>query len=73
MRLDIIAFLTATLIAFRARANGELSHLLGNSIQAATVSFGSGLILIAIVTIIHHETRLGMRNVAAAVRAGKLQ
>ena len=43
MRLDVIAFLTATLIAFQARANGELSHLLGNPIQAATVSFGSGL------------------------------
>ena len=45
MRLYIIAFLTATLIAFQARVNGELSHLLGNPIQAATVSFGSGLVL----------------------------
>lgn len=73
MRLDIIAFLTATLIAFQARANGELSHLLGNPIQAAMVSFGSGLILIAIVTLVHHETKKGMRNIGAAVKAGKLQ
>ena len=41
MRLDLIAFFTATLIAFQARANGELSSILGNPIQAATVSFSS--------------------------------
>ena len=73
MRLDIIAFLIATLIALQARANGELSSLLGNSIEAAIVSFGSGLIIIALISLTNHGLRQGMRNIKSAVKAGNLQ
>ena len=73
MRLDIIAFLTATLIALQARANGELSSLLGNSIEAATVSFGSGLIIIALISLTNQGMREGMRNINNAVKDGLLQ
>jgi len=73
MRLDIIAFLTATLIAFQARANGELSHLLGNPIQAATVSFGSGLIVIAIFAATHHGMRQGLNGIKRGLAEGGLQ
>jgi len=73
LRLDIIAFLTATLIAIQARANGELSHLLGNPIQAATVSFGSGLLIIAIFAATHHGMRQGLLGIKHAVKEGKLQ
>ena len=73
MRLDIIAFLTATLIALQARANGELSSLLGNSIEAATVSFGSGLIIIALISLTNQDMRQGMRNINNAVKDGLLQ
>ena len=73
MRLDIIAFLTATLIALQARANGELSSLLGNSIEAATVSFGSGLIIIALISLTNQGMREGMRNINDAVKDGLLQ
>ena len=73
MRLDIIAFLTATLIAIQARANGELSHLLGNPIQAATVSFGSGLIIITIFAATHHGMKQGLIGIKRAVTEGNLQ
>ena len=73
MRLDIIAFLIATLIAIQARANGELSHLLGNPIQAATVSFGSGLIIIAIFAATHHGMKQGILGIRKAVAEGNLQ
>ena len=73
MRLDIIAFLIATLIALQARANGELSSLLSNSIEAATVSFGSGLLIIAIISLTNHGMRQGMRNIKGAVKAGNLK
>ena len=73
MRLDIIAFLTAMLIALQARANGELSSLLGNSIEAATVSFGSGLIIIALISLANHGMRQGMRNIKSAVNDGLLK
>ena len=73
VRLDIIAFLTATLIAFQARVNGELSHLLGNPIQAATVSFGSGLIVIAIFAATHHGMRQGLIGIKAGIASGGLK
>ena len=73
MRLDLIAFLTATLIALQARANGELSHLLGNSIQAATVSFGSGLIIITLIALAHHGIRKGFVGIKSAIAEGNLK
>lgn len=73
MRLDLIAFLTATLIAFQARANGELSHLLGNSIQAATVSFSSGLIIISLVAAKHHGMKQGLAGIKRGITDGGLK
>jgi len=73
MRLDLIAFLTATLIAFQARANGELSHLLGNPIQAATVSFGSGLIVISLVAAKHHGMKQGLAGIKRGIAEGGLK
>ena len=73
MRLDLIAFFTATLIAFQARANGELSHLLGNPIQAATVSFGSGLLVISLVAAKHHGMKQGLAGIKQGIAEGGLQ
>jgi bacterial/archaeal transporter family-2 protein len=73
MRLDIIAFLSATLIAFQARVNGELSHLLGNPIQAATVSFGSGLIVIALIGIFNRGMRQGLVGIKRGIAEGGLK
>jgi uncharacterized membrane protein YdcZ (DUF606 family) len=42
-KLNLLAALSGLLIAMQARANGELSHRMGNPIEAALVSFGSGL------------------------------
>jgi transporter family-2 protein len=72
MRLDLTAFFIATLIAFQARVNGELSKVLGNPIQAATVSFGSGLIVIAIFAATHRGMRQGLIGIKNAVAGGKL-
>jgi len=73
MRLDIIAFLTATLIAFQARVNGELSHLLGNPIQAATVSFGSGLIVISVIALFNRHMRQGLVGIKKGIAEGGLK
>jgi transporter family-2 protein len=73
MRLDLIAFFTAALIAFQARANGELSKLIGNPIQAALVSFGSGLIVIAIIALKHRGMRQGLSGIRTGVTTGGLQ
>lgn len=55
------------MIALQARANGELSHLMGNGVQAALVSFGSGLLIIAVVAIFSSSIKAGARNLKGAV------
>ena len=73
MRLDLIAFFSATLVAFQARANGELSHLLGNPIQAATVSFSSGLLIISLVAAKHHGMKQGLAGIKRGIAEGGLK
>ena len=55
------------MIALQARANGELSHRIGNSIEAALVSFGSGLVIISTISLFNPAIRQGMRNLRSAV------
>jgi bacterial/archaeal transporter family-2 protein len=58
-RLDILAAISGVMIALQARANGELSYRLDNGVQAALISFGSGLLIIAIVTIFFTSDKRG--------------
>lgn len=60
------------MISFQARANGELSHRLGNGFEAALVSFSSGLIIIIAIAIFHPGIREGVSKVLASIREGKL-
>ena len=67
MRLDLLAALSGVMIALQARANGELSHRLDNGVEAALISFGSGLLIIAIVAIFSPAIKEGARNLRGAV------
>ena len=60
------------MIALQSRANGELSHLLGNSTEAALVSFGSGLIVITLITPFNSAIKNGIRNLQSAVIAKEI-
>ena len=60
------------MIALQSRANGELSHILGNSTEAALVSFGSGLIVIALITPFNSAIKKGIRNLQSAVKAKEI-
>jgi transporter family-2 protein len=60
------------MIALQARANGELSHRLDNGLQAALVSFGSGLIIIVIVAIFNPSIKQGVRTLSKAVKERNL-
>ena len=66
-KLDLLAAVSGVLIAMQARANGELSHRMGNPIEAALVSFGSGLLLIAAISAFNPSIRRGMSNLRIAV------
>ena len=67
MRLDLLAALSGAMIAVQARANGELSHRLDNGLQAALVSFGSGLIIIFIITLFNTKIKEGIKNLRQSV------
>ena len=67
MRLDLLAALSGALIALQARANGELSHRLDNGLQAALVSFSSGLLIILLITPFGSHIKEGIRNLRAAI------
>ena len=71
-RLDFLAAISGLMIALQARANGELSHLIGNGVQAALVSFGSGLLIIAVVAIFTPSIKEGARNLRGAVARNEL-
>ena len=66
-RLDILATVSGVMIALQARANGELSHRLDNGVQAALISFGSGLAIIALVALFSPSIKEGARNLRGAV------
>lgn len=72
MRLDLLAALSGFMIALQARANGELSHRLSNGLEAALVSFSSGLLIIAVITFFHKGIREGISNLRIAVAAKKI-
>ena len=57
MRLDLLAALSGAMIAIQARANGELSHRLNNGLQAALISFGSGLIILFAITLFNAKIK----------------
>ena len=67
MRLDFLAALSGVMIAMQARVNGELSHRLDNGLQAALVSFGSGLLIIAIITPFNAQIKVGISNLRGSI------
>ena len=66
-KLNLLAALSGLLIAMQARANGELSLRMGNPIEAALVSFGSGLLIISLISLFTPAIRNGMKNLKGAV------
>jgi len=67
MRLDLLAALSGAMIALQARANGELSQRLDNGLQAALVSFSSGLLIILLITPFSPHIKEGIRNLRGAI------
>lgn len=67
-RLDFLAAISGVMIAIQARANGELAHLTGNSIEAALVSFGSALLFVSLIALFSSKVRDGARKLRIAVK-----
>ena len=72
MRLDLLAALSGAMIAIQARANGELSHRLNNGLQAALISFGSGLIILFAITLFNAKIKEGIKNLRQSVASKEI-
>ncbi len=67
-----MAVLTGVMIAEQARANSELSIRIGNSVEAACVSFTSGLIIIAVIALFNPTIKTGLANLRVAIKAREI-
>ena len=72
IRLDNLALMTGVLIALQARVNGELSNQLGNTVQAAFISFSSGLVIILVIAIFNSSIKMGISRLFQAFKERKL-
>ncbi len=63
-------------VAVQSQINGRLAHELGGTTTAAltsaVISFGTGLVLVAVITLGSRERRAGIGRVATAVQEGHL-
>lgn len=64
-----ITVLIGVLTAVQARINGALGAALGDGLVAASISFGSGFVLIVVITLLTPSGRDGLRRLGA--RAGR--
>lgn len=70
MRLDLLAALSGILVAVQARANGELAFRIHNSLEAACISFGSGLVVLLVISLFHGGIKNGLRRIYKSVVSG---
>jgi transporter family-2 protein len=62
------AFGIGMLVAIQSRINGELGGLLGDGIPAALISFGTGLLVLLVITALVPGVRRGLGNVWRTIR-----
>ena len=67
--LLVAAFATGVAVALQSRINGELGQKLGDGFFAAIISFGSGLLILAVASLFWRPGRVGMRRVVTALRS----
>lgn len=60
------------LIAAQSRVNGALSDEMGDSLEAAIVSFSTGLLFVILIAVIRKDVRAGFRQIFKATKAGKM-
>ena len=60
------------LTAIQSRANGSLAEVVGSGLQAATISFCIGLLLLSIILVSSAKLRLGVTRLRTAIRARQI-
>jgi transporter family-2 protein len=68
-----LALLAGVALAVQSRINGELSVRLDDPIGAAVISFGSGLLVLAVLVPLLPVGRAGLRNLRTGLRQRQIQ
>jgi len=68
-----LAVLAGIALAVQSRINGELAVRLQDPIGAATVSFGSGLLVLVVLVPLLPAGRAGLGHLRAALRSGRIR
>ena len=68
----MLSALSGVLIVMQSRINGELSLLMGDSLEAALVSFGTGLIFVSLISLVRADVRAGYRDIFKASKLKQL-
>jgi transporter family-2 protein len=68
----VLSALSGVLIVMQSRINGELSLLMGDSLEAALVSFGTGLIFVSLISLVRADVRAGYRDIFKASKLKQL-
>jgi transporter family-2 protein len=71
-KLKILSSLCGVLIVVQSRINGELSLLMGDSLEAALVSFGTGLIFVILISLVRADIRAGYQDIFKASKLKQL-
>lgn len=66
-----LAVLAGLAVAGQGRVNGALGARLDDGLAAAAISFGSGLLLIVVISLISASGRQGLQAIAPAIKAKK--
>jgi transporter family-2 protein len=69
----IVAVLIGIAVAIQSRLNGTLGTRINDGVAAAIVSFGSGLVVLAVFTAVSATRRARIADIAVAVRSGRLK
>jgi transporter family-2 protein len=68
-----LAVLSGLAMAVQSKVNGELGTELHDSMLAAVVSFGGGLVILLVVSMFSPKMRKGMRNLREGLQRGELR
>lgn len=69
----VLAVVVGLGLAVQSRVNGALAARLGDSLLAAVISFGGGLVVLLVALATSRRMRSGLGGVRAALRSGRLR
>jgi transporter family-2 protein len=69
----LVAFVTGTGISLQARVNAALAARLDDGVAAALISFGTGFLLLVLLTVAFPAPRRGLRRLRAGLAEGRLR